>query len=399
MGRSTPNHRNGGREVTQPIVGSTQPSPGTTTYGVYLRDLSHARTQSHGIVNYAVGLVNALAGAVGADERLLLLANSEIRDLLPVHPRIDIEAGAQPPRGIRRIVEDQIVSVRAAAACGAAVLHFPKGFLPLVRPSSVPLIATVHDDIPVQYWRGAWGGGRSARTAYFAWNVGHAVRRADGLLTVSNFTRSQLQRRWPRAQAVVTGQGVSLPDVPFVPVDERDPVALHFGSRLPHKRSGEGLRKLLQWLDANQAQGIDAVHVLGALDAQEEAAADSRVRILQGGRSNREVADLLARARILLFPSAYEGFGLPPLEAAVLGTPAVYARIPAVEEVIGQGAAGGYDPDVPATFEVAMRAALDLDDAALQQRGRALRERHDWDRVAATTLAMYRRLARPATAA
>ena len=361
---------------------------------MYLRDLSHERTASHGIVNYALGLAIAVAAALADDERLVLLGNSEIADLLPDgNERVEVEASDPPPRGLSRLITDQVTGLRIASQRSLGLLHFPKGFIPLVNPTRTRIVATLHDDIPLRYWEGAWGSEqRSAQTAYFGWNVGHTVKRADATLTVSEFTRRQVQQRWPKADVTVTGQAVALPSTDFVPRAARRPAALLFGSPLPHKRSSAGIAHLLDWLDRHPDQGVDELHVLGSIDG--DPPSDPRVRVLPGGRSNAEVADLVAHSRLLLFPSAYEGFGLPPLEAALAGTPVVFARIPAVQEVLGADAEGGYEHGDQASFDTAMGAALSLDDDQVRRRATELAQQHRWEAVAAATLAEYRRLTR-----
>lgn len=362
-----------------------------TTFGLYLRDLSHARTQSHGIVNYALGLCDAIGRQLAATERLVVFANDEIVDEITPRERVEILTGGPPPRGAQQLLSDHLGSLQAARRRGLAVLHFPKGFIPLVNPTAVRLAATIHDDIPVRYQEGAWGAEhRTARTRYFAWSLGHAARAADAVLTVSEFTRDQLAARWPGIRPVVTGQGVALPAVDFVPLASREPYAVHFGSVLPHKRSEEALVAMTDWIEAHPAGAISQVRVVGSLH-DPRWAAHPLVRVLPPGQSNSAVAALLARARLLLFTSEYEGFGLPPLEASLLATPVVYARIPAVAEVLGPDAAGGYERGDRASFAAAVEQALSHDDAALRAAADDAAARHRWDDVAAATLAVYRR--------
>lgn len=389
MGSSTPNHRKGRRDVIRSSVGS-HPRPSGNAYGLYLEDLSHDRTQSHGIVNYALGLATALAAALRLDERLVLFANREIAAALPASGEsVEVVGRRPPPRGVGRVLGDQAGALVAARRHGVDVLHFPKGFVPLVNPTHVKVVATLHDDIPLRYWEGRWGTEhRTLRTGYFAWNLRHSAVHADCVLTVSEFTRSQLQQRWPRVVATVTGQSVSLPRTEFVPVSRRRPYAVMFGSALPHKRSADGLNSILGWLDAHPQQGVDEIQVIGALP--DGTLHDPRVRVLPGGHSNDDVARLIAEARVVLFPSEYEGFGLPPLEATLAGTPVVFARIPVMAEVLGAAAPGGFDTGQPASFAMAMAEALRATDDDLTGRATAAAQRHRWDDVAAATLAAYR---------
>jgi glycosyltransferase involved in cell wall biosynthesis len=364
-----------------------------TVFALYLADLSHRRTQSHGIVNYALGLAAALPPLLDADERLVLLVNDELGPALVPDSGTQVELVqlGPAPRGGRRVLSDHVLALAHARRRGAAVVHFPKGFIPLANPTGARLVATIHDDIPLQYREGAWGDEhRGLQNRYFAWALGHAARRADSVLTVSRFTRSQLSRRWRGLEASVTGQGVTLPHVDFVPLRRRAPYVVHFGSLLPHKRSAEALRSSLAFMDAHPDAGVDEVRVVGR--APDIGRHDHRVRPVPGPVPNAEVARLVAGARALVFSSAYEGFGLPPVEATLLGTPVVHARIPAVAEVMGPDAGGAYDAGDDDGFDAAMRWALQLDDGSLRAAGRDMAARHRWEDAAAATLTVYRRL-------
>lgn len=102
--------------------------------------------------------------------------------------------------------------------------------------------------------------------------------------------------------------------------------------------------------------------------------------VLAPGRlSDAEIAGLLLQARALVFPSLYEGFGIPPLEAMSCGCPVLAADIPVVREVCGR-AALLFDPLRPAAIADAMQQAIDrpalmLD---LRQRGHAQAARYAW---------------------
>ena len=102
-------------------------------------------------------------------------------------------------------------------------------------------------------------------------------------------------------------------------------------------------------------------------------------------------ADLLAGAAVLAYPSHYEGFGFPPLEAMVAGVPVVASTAGAVPEVVGD-AALLVDPDDTDGLAAALLRALGDDDtrARLIARGHAQRERFSWDESVTGMLALYR---------
>ena len=99
-----------------------------------------------------------------------------------------------------------------------------------------------------------------------------------------------------------------------------------------------------------------------------------------------------------MFPSLYEGFGLPPLEAMATGTPVVASNIAALAEVLGDAALLVNPENV---FEIAraiQEALLDEDlRADLIAKGKAQAARYSWERTAREVLEVYREVsaARP----
>jgi glycosyltransferase involved in cell wall biosynthesis len=371
--------------------------------GLYLADLSHRRTSSHGIVNYALGLTAALLPGLRDDERLVLFVNDEVLEGLwaLVGPaRLDLAAEVHvlgaPRNQVERLWMDHATSLLRAAVDELDVVHFPKGYIPLLNPTRARIVATVHDDIPCRYIEGTWDRAHASRqTRYFAWAVRHAVRRADHLLTVSEFSRGCLEMRQGRRRhgppISVTHQGVTLPAREFVPVAERQPYVLHIGSRFPHKRSLWGISAVLRHLDRT---GLPLrLRIVGELDHQaERLATHPRVDRVRDGMSNQDIATEMAQARALVFPSEYEGFGLPPVEALCLGTPAIYARSAATAEVL-QGIPGGYDAADERSFREAFDQAMRSSDQDLRRLQSRLRDRYSWEKVGEQTLEVYRRLA------
>ena len=116
-------------------------------------------------------------------------------------------------------------------------------------------------------------------------------------------------------------------------------------------------------------------------------------RLIFTGRLNdANVAGLLEQASALLFPSLYEGFGIPPLEAMVLGCPVIASDIPAVREACGD-AARYFDPLDPIDLAKQMRIIVAEAHSARADRirqGQARAETFTWDRSAKQLLAFCR---------
>jgi glycosyltransferase involved in cell wall biosynthesis len=114
------------------------------------------------------------------------------------------------------------------------------------------------------------------------------------------------------------------------------------------------------------------------------------------GYLNDETLSVLYRlASVFVFPSLYEGFGLPPLEAMASGTPVVTSNISSLPEVAG-GAAVLVDPYDVDSIADGMRRVLDDPALAadLRRRGLARAREFSWERSVEKTLGVYRDVAR-----
>jgi glycosyltransferase involved in cell wall biosynthesis len=121
-------------------------------------------------------------------------------------------------------------------------------------------------------------------------------------------------------------------------------------------------------------------------------AARARARVvITGWVDGATLAGLLRGASVLAYPSLYEGFGYPPLQAMTVGTPVVATRAGAVAEVVGD-AALLVAPRDPEALAQAISSVLDSDDtaAALRARGFLRAAAFDWDACAAGLTDLYR---------
>ena len=176
-------------------------------------------------------------------------------------------------------------------------------------------------------------------------------RNARKILTVSNYSADQLQRFCvaPRDKIAVVHNGVDhiLRHAPDDSVLTRLAIApgtytVGLANTQPHKN----IAILLEaYRDSRLAD--HRLVLFGSADAAAFAAAGLSVPdnvILAGRLSDAELRTLFEQARALVFPSRTEGFGLPPLEAMTVGTPAVCAHAGALPEVCGDAALYA-DPD------------------------------------------------------
>lgn len=218
--------------------------------------------------------------------------------------------------------------------------HYPTPIL----PKATRLLITVHDVLHLLTRTNA--GPSLLQRQYATWMIQRSCRRADSILTVSEFTASSLGAFFPevKSKIVCAPFGISeawLAPLVRAPSAETRPYIVYVGNVKPHKN-------LSALLDAFAAIGdsepeLDLVLVGGAprvktvdrVALSDQSVRGNRVRLL-GGVSFEELRRTVAGARLLVAPSLYEGLGLTPLEAMAVGTPTLVSRIPAHVEACGE---------------------------------------------------------------
>ncbi|HEX2273220.1 MAG TPA: glycosyltransferase family 1 protein [Acidimicrobiales bacterium] len=228
------------------------------------------------------------------------------------------------------------------------------------------------------------------------------LRRASVVITPSRFTRDELVWWLPEVADRISVIPPGFHQRKVEPADTElppgAPYALMLGTLEPRK---------------NVALALDAMRVLrrqrfelrlvlaGSPSPLLDVPALMRKRglgppdvVRTGYVDDARVAALVAGARMLVFPSLYEGFGMPLIEAMDAGLPVVAARAGATSEV-ARGAAVLVDPDDPEAFADAMRRVATDEElrAQLVAAGRQRAQDYSWDNTARATLRMYRGLA------
>lgn len=291
-----------------------------------------------------------------------------------------------------------------AARLGADLLHTPHYVLPLLARG--PAVVTIHDCIHLLFPE--YLPNRLA-THYVRAVMGQAVRRSARVLTVSEASRQDILRFFPGtppAHVQVVPNAIDAALLADPGVDERERVreryqihgrfVLYVGNVKPHKN----LDRLVRAFARTRAQaGHDDVKLLIVGQDENHYAALRRTAEACGVRHevrffgfvpDATLAALYRLASLFAFPSLYEGFGLPPLEAMACGTPVVTSRRSSLPEVLGD-AAEYVDPyDIE---DIAMALGRVLDDAdrraELRRRGEARAALYSWERSARAIHAAY----------
>jgi glycosyltransferase involved in cell wall biosynthesis len=222
------------------------------------------------------------------------------------------------------------------------VLHCTATTMPLWQP--VPMVVTIHDTIP---WdTGEFVPAGPYRDRLLPW----AFQRCAKIITISQHSRNDISRLWPRLtdKIRVIPHGVSDDFLHCSPVPlrqtlrdigVRQPYLLYLGGTTPRKR----LDWTLELYDALDRADIGLVVCGVPRQAHDEyrqhLAPDHRARILFAPFLPAEdMPSLYQNALAVLYPTLYEGFGFPALNAQAVGTPIVMTNVSSLRELVGPNA-------------------------------------------------------------
>ncbi len=333
------------------------------------------------------GLENYVANVVGAldahHELTLFVTEGEAGRIRAFAPHADLDT-IEDDRIGHSIADRLDPAAHDVLFCPAAYLDPPDPPL----PCAVELNDLMHEFLP--------GGFSEEDLAFRRERYPAGARRADVVLTPSRFSRKTITDRYgvPRERTAISGRDVDAafrapPRLELLGPLGLPPRYVHYPANFwPHKDHATALRALHE-LDA--AHDDVALVLTGAAatgwpevaDRVRALGLEHRVRML-GFLERRELVEVLRGARALLFPSRFEGFGVPVLEAFHVGTPVVATTAGSIPEVAGD-AALLVDPGDARGLAVELERVLDDGDLAqdLVARGRARTSAHDWSRVVA----------------
>lgn len=292
------------------------------------------------------------------------------------------------------------------------LIHFPHFNVPLLIGK--PFVVTIHDLIllhfptikaserpPFLYW-----------LKYLAYRVviAHAVFRARHVITVSEFTKRDIENTYPsiRGKVSTTLEAVDPYCVWIHPTEERDLLrgltllesdlephrekrfVLYVGNAYPHKNLELLITVAPQFSDTTFLLVGKEDYFYRSFQKQVESAKIANIRFV-GYIDDRSLGALYRRASAYIFPSLYEGFGLPGLEAMNYGLPVVAARAGSLPEIYAD-AAIYFDPRDARSCVTALRTAFRGEESLKYQAlGFDRRAGFSWEKMAIETLRLYNR--------
>ncbi len=273
--------------------------------------------------------------------------------------------------GLRRALRDN----------GVQLFHGTNFEVPWLPP--VPSVMTIHDLSP---WRNPeWHPGPNRVRNRTPWLI--RLHRASRILTVSEAVRREVIARFGVADELVRSVPLAASDR-FRPLNVMEPRAtpyfLYVGTLEPRKN----IEALVDTWTATQAQ-TGAELILVGRTRSDFVPIPPRPGLIQVGEvPDEELPGLYSNALAFVYPTHYEGFGLPVLEAMQSGCPVITSRDPAVMEVSGGAALHAHGT---AELAQAMIAVSETPELCQQLRTGGLRRAEDfsWRRTATETRALY----------
>ncbi|WKZ28511.1 MAG: glycosyltransferase family 1 protein [Patescibacteria group bacterium] len=295
----------------------------------------------------------------------------------------------------------------AIAKCGADVYHGTTGSLPMgYRKTSV---VTVHD--LAIYMHPEWFPSGQFFSRRFV--VPASVHRAAKIIAISHSTKRDLQDIFavPSEKIAVVHEGVEPPPPDSWEHDPafKKPYLLFLGTIEPRKNVIGLVQAYTSLVERHPkvigetelviagARGWKSDKTFDAIRDANRAFGSERIRVL-GYVPDAKKHALIAKAKVFVFPSRYEGFGLPVLEAMNVGVPVITSALSSLPEIGGRGAALLIDPNSQSELTRALKHLLEDETQRIELGRRGLERSTEfrWDKTAGETLEVYEAAARAA---
>ncbi len=267
---------------------------------------------------------------------------------------------------------------------GLDFIHFPGQYC-VPKNVKTPHLITVHDLIPFvmkdMYYQG--------NERLYQKDLGHYRRilyRAQKLVAVSQTTADDIKRFFPGTTPIVIYNGLNTQIYKTQP-ETQPPYVLYVGGFDQRKN----VLNAIQAADLANVQlvivGKKEKEYLKKIDQTIQKCRNPKLIVLTDYVNESELRDLYSGAQCLVFPSYYEGFGFPPLEALKCGIPVVAGNNSSQSELL-QGYATLVDPSNVFDIKDAILTALGRNGFD-SQKAMAYAQQFSWDRAAHQTLALY----------
>lgn len=352
-----------------------------------------------GIGNYTHGLISKLNEIDHENEYTFLCPDEQPQNYLQFSKEYTFYA--LPKDDQREEVEIPLWLSKERAD----LFHLPQNGFRIPTQCSCKLVVTIHDLIP--YFLPEMV--RPSFLKRFTTEMPVIVERADRIITVSATSKQDIINIFK----VNPEKIVAIPSAPTsayrpLPKSEtknwlrktygiKKPYILYIGGLNPRKNVAEliyayaKIRRILPGSQTLVILGPEGKHLSKLRLLGEALNITSEELIFPGFIDSSELPRFYNGADLFVYPSLYEGFGLPPIEAMACGTPVITSNVSSLPEVVGEAALTVNPYDTLGLAETILKV---LSDEALRtelsQKGRQHSQKYNWDAIAEQILQVYR---------
>ncbi len=362
-------------------------------------DIQAAIAQRAGVGRYTKALVEHLGPPANDDTLTLFYFDFKQRGM-PFHvPNAAQRAVTWCPG---RLIQKAWKTINWPAfdwfAGSADVYHFPNFIIPPLRQGRT--VVTIHDVSFMRFPNAA----EPRNLQYLNSQIRQTVNRADRILTDSHFSAGEICELLHVPEERVTAVHLGLtpnmhaPDTTTIQAMRSHlklecPYLLFVGTVEPRKNIAflvEAFERATAFDGDLVIAGMRGWHVDPILDRMQSSPQQARIRYMEYV-DEQWLPPLYAGAELFVFPSLYEGFGFPPLEAMRCGTPVLSSRAGSLPEVLGDAAdyVTDYDADQWARAIESLLADTTRR-TALTEKGHEQAQRYRWEDTARKTWEVYR---------
>lgn len=363
-------------------------------------DAKFAASRYGGLGAYTINIINKLVG-LGQDEIIAFVPSTieaymELPDkcsnlqIVPFKIEKDLEDFYK-----FRVHWEQNILKTLLAENNVDVFFNPAFMAPLGWDG--PKVVTIHD---LLFEYSDHFNSTSSIEYYTAW-AKRCAKSVDAIITVSNFTANDVHKLWNINDIPVETVHIA-PSLPFIPEDRvqsqitvqkelgiHAPYLLYVGDSFPRKN----LQRLIQAYISLKRERPSAPHlvlVTASIPAElhillmQQALLDQV--IVTGHCGSHILPHVYAAAEMLIYPSLFEGFGLPPIEAMACGTPVITSHVSAIPEIVQNAALLVNPRNIYEIKEAMLRLLTDKElQSTLSRRGRKHVQNFSWETTAQKT--------------
>lgn len=275
------------------------------------------------------------------------------------------------------------------------LLFCPANLIPIYVPRSTKILVTVHDIRP-KIFPEVYS--KKVRR-YYEFEYSFLFKRADGIITVSEYSKSEIEKFFPESKGKVYVVYNGLDHSKFKNLNlPRKKQILFIGSIAKHKNIGSVIKAFSQIYKEIPHKLIIVGTRDKGLPYEEEIKEiaknlpEDRIKFT-GSISDEDIVKLYNESELFIFPSLHEGFGLPPLEAMACGCPVLASNTSSIPEICGNAAIYFNPLD---TQEIATKLTKLLQDQALleelRQKGLERAKIFSWEKTVEETIKVIKKI-------